>query len=152
MYCIKCGKEVRANAKFCPYCGEPQNDKKSDRKETSQLKNVGVYIDNIRLNISSVDRKIMDEINDLITAQFINSEFFSKKIYRFIQSTGYYHIDWFMPLVVNDHYSWEEFLCNAFKSVSTYLLDNGFRYFPEKRMFEKEEAGIDKSPLVNQSK
>jgi len=42
-----------------------------------------------------------------------------------------------MPLTVNDLFGWEEFLCNAFKIVSTHLSDNGFRYFPDKRMFEK---------------
>ena len=137
MYCTKCGKDILADAKFCPSCGETQNDLGSDRKGPSQSINVGVYIDNIRLNISSVDKHIMDEINELLTAQFSNNEYFCKKIFRFIQSTGYYHIDWFMPLAVNDPYSWEEFLCDAFKVVSTHLSDNGFRYFPDKRMFEK---------------
>jgi hypothetical protein len=148
MYCTKCGKEIRADAKFCPSCGEPQNNIGSDRKGTSHLINVGVYIDNIRLNISSVDKVIMDEIDQLLTAQFSNNEFISHKKYGFIQSTGYYHIDWFMPLAVKDLFGWEEFLCDAFKAVSTHLSNNGFRYFPEKRMFEKEAAGKDQNLLA----
>ncbi len=138
MICAKCGKGIRDEARFCPYCGEAQNVITPDTKEIPRTISVGVNINNIRLNISSVDKNVMDGINELLTAQLSNNVFFSQKTYGFIQSTGYYHIDWFMPLDVNDPFGWEDFLCSAYKAVSTHLFDSGFRYFPDRRLFEKD--------------
>ncbi len=137
MICARCGKEIRDKSRFCSYCGEAQNVPARETKGIPKTVSVCVYLDSIRLNIASDDKNAIDGISDTLTTQLSGNGFFSIKKTRFVQSTGFHHIDWFMPVDVKDPFGWDDFLCNAYKAVFEYLTDNGFRYQADTRQFYK---------------